>query len=247
MRIVAIIQARLNSTRLHNKILLPLSSKPMLSHCLERASRSKEINQLVVSCPKGEGGVIARAVAPFNVATIFESEANENDLIDRYIETAYAHNASIIVRLCADNPLVEPLEMDRAIRYYLHYPRIFVSNMHQHSKNSVAFLTNTGYPDGIGCEVFSLSRLEWLSNRVQNASLREHPHQYFHEIGQVSSPVCPAEFYRPDLKLDVNTQEEYEYIKDIFDHLYPDNPNFHITDVIRYLDAKNLVKQTASS
>ncbi len=167
-----------------------------------------------------------------------------DDLIGRFYHAAHDNDADIIVRICADNPFIEPAEIDRAVQFYLEKPRIFVSNMHEHQ----AFFNQdirdqecsaiNGYPDGIGCEVFSMSTLTWMHEYIKKPKLREHPHLYFHEQGLVESPKCPGEYSRPDLKLDINIEDDYKFVKDIYDNLYPKNKDFHITDVITYLDAK---------
>jgi spore coat polysaccharide biosynthesis protein SpsF (cytidylyltransferase family) len=63
--------------------------------------------------------------------------------------------------------------------------------------------------------------------------LREHPHRYFEQCGLLQLPTA-------DLRLDVNTQADYEFIQDIYDHLYPTNPHFTTTDILAYLDRKKV-------
>ena len=240
MNVCAIIQARTGSTRLPGKVLLPLAGKSMLQNIVERVKRAKRVDQVIVSVPGGGDGV-----ALSGDWTIHVDFGDENDLIGRYYSAARMYGADLIVRICADNPCVEPGEIDRAVEYWhgvpdtRHLPS-FVSNMHQHKPEFMmeqSYGRLNGYPDGIGCEVFSFSRLKMMNEHFWKKGWREHPHLFFHEQGMVSSPRCPEEFSRPNLKLDVNTKEEYEYIKDIYD--YFGHNNFHITEVIKYLDSKN--------
>src|SRR3990167_593836 len=234
MKVVAIVQARMNSFRLPGKVLLPLAGEPMLWHILTRVRRAKSVDIVITAVPAQDHKALLHVSRP---GLIVKHGGDENDLIGRFYHAARFIDADIIVRICADNPFVEPAEIDRAVSHYMNFPCVFVSNMHQHHKD---LCQANGYPDGIGCEVFSMSRLALMQDTITDKGLLEHPHKVFHEYAKIDSPICPSEFSRPDLKLDVNTKEEYEFVKDIYDHLYPQNHNFHITDVIRYLDEKNL-------
>ena len=240
MKVVAIIQARMGGKRLPGKVMLPLSGKPMLWHIIERVKRAKLVDEVVVAVPKNSHAIKC------NVEIIEMTEGvSDDDLITRYFYTAEELDADIIVRVCADNPCVEPGEIDRATEFYLEGGKIFVSNAHQHSNLCMIHgdygLFENGYPDGIGCEVFSFDTLFWINRFLKGKQEREHLHKYFHDNAITESPVCPKEFARPDLKLDVNTQQDYEYIKNIYDNLYPKNPNFHVTDIIEFLNEENLV------
>lgn len=254
MKIVAIIQARLNSKRLPNKVLADLCGRPMLWHIIERVKRSKWAAEVVVAFADepGNSDLFISYFYPYWCPKI-----DVNDLIGRFYETAKVYDADLIVRICADNPFVDPAEIDRAIEYYMSKPCIFVSNMHQHEKfMKTQGGTRNGYPDGIGCEVFSISRLKWL-DRVTKTSgdfhdektrrkyleWREHPHLYFHEIGEVSSPKCPAEISRPDLRLDMNTQADLDYVRSIYEIVYSKNTRFTTKEVIEAIDAHHLERR----
>ncbi len=240
MRVSGIILSRLNSMRLPRKALLEVCGKPILWHLIERVKRSKSLTSITLAIPHADEELLAIA----NKCGIgcFRYAFSENDVIGRMYQCAESVKADIIVRLNGDNVLVEPAEIDRAVNFYLEKPRIFVSNMHEHIYSAIIdpehSVIDNGYPDGIGCEVFSMSTLTWMHEYIKKPNLREHPHMYFHENQLVDNPRCPQEFARPDLKLDVNTEDDYKFVKDIYDNLYQKNNNFHITDVITYLDAK---------
>lgn len=239
MKVIAIIQARMGSTRLPGKVLLPLAGKSMLQNIIERVKRAKMIEEVVLAVPKSDKNLERwNTFLPF--VAVWSPDCDESDLITRFYRTAKCTGADLIIRICSDNPLVEPGEIDRAIMVWQRLPTLFISNMHTHNKHAYKHWSDRysyGYPDGIGCEVYSWNTLQWMNENLTKPEHREHPHLYFHERGEVESPVCPDEFARPDLKLDVNTKEEYEYIKDIYD--YFGHNEFHITEVIKYLDSKN--------
>jgi len=231
MRVVAIIQARMGSTRLPGKVMMELGGKPLLQNVIERVSRAKLVDAVVVACPTEDWRQFKNFFDSGTFCVGYEGE--ENDLVGRYYYTAKAFQADLIVRVCADNPLVEPGEIDRLIEYYSRHQIMTEGWLCQ---NATPFAN--GYPDGIGAEIYSIKQLEWLNEQNEHPFDREHPHSYFHYTGNVHGPSCPPEFARPDLRLDVNTQEDLDYIRDIYAQ-FPDN-TFHIVDVIKYLNAKDV-------
>jgi spore coat polysaccharide biosynthesis protein SpsF (cytidylyltransferase family) len=145
---------------------------------------------------------------------------DENDLVARYLTVAERCHADIIVRVPCDNPCIEPEYIDFAVERWM--------------KDLSPFITNTTagcggkWVDGIGAEVFSISRLRWLDNATKyhtDPSLREHPHKYF----------C-AHLPEADIRLDVNTEEDYQFIKSIYNHF--GHNRFHISEVLDYLGSE---------
>ena len=232
MKIVAILQARMGSTRLPGKVLLPLAGKPMLQNIIERVQRATTIDVIVVTYPLGDGDVfvpILEACRQRNedgYATKFvhgnQWWDDPNDLVGRYLQAAIMHNADVIVRVPCDNPCVDPEYLDEAVRAYLRDPFIYYSNTTAHVGEIAV--------DGVGAEVFSLSRLKWLDQRVgDRADWREHPHRYFESCGLLSLPSA-------QLRLDVNTQEDYEYIRDLYDQF--GSADFSSQQAVDYLLTK---------
>jgi spore coat polysaccharide biosynthesis protein SpsF len=230
LRVVAIIQARVNSTRLPRKVLLPLCGKPMLQHIIDRVWRATRVDQVLTAVPDKDFDAIFNEM---RVASLYPYLRDENDLVGRYLAAAELSNADIVVRVCADNPCIQPEYIDAAVENYLEVPRIFFSN----TVNRICGDRYIGpVVDGLGCEVLSLSRLKWLDQRTRgNAKWREHPHMFFEEYLQLGSywEIDPER--KPDLRLDVNDLKDYEFIKDIYEHCYPQNPNFGITEILAYL------------
>jgi spore coat polysaccharide biosynthesis protein SpsF len=223
MKIVAILQARLNSTRLPRKVLLPLGGKPMVQQIVERVRRSTLIDSIVLAVPRCDVETIcARSTAW--ACYIEAPDVEEHDLIGRYISVMEGRTASVIVRIPCDNPCIDPVYIDQAVQSYLHGCYPFYTN-------TTALTTDYVAVDGIGCEVVSYNRLQWLDQITKgNPTYREHPHQWFFDHGIVSLP-------KADVRLDVNTQADYEFIKDIYDHV---PPQFTTDDVLAYLATKEV-------
>jgi len=236
-KIVAIIQARMGSTRLPGKSMEDLAGKPLVWRFLERVKRAKKLDEIILATTtKPEDDVLVGVAEDIGVKTF---RGSENDLVDRYYQAAKLHKADFVVRACADDPVIEPGEIDRIIEEHLKGENDFSSNTHNINGNM--------YPDGLGCEVMSFETLEELWRVTEDPSHREHPHTYFYDnpdkytIGTIQ---CPEAFRRPDLVLDVNTPDELAYLRAIFEYWYPKKNDFHITDVIWWYD--NVWKKTAS-
>lgn len=231
-----VLQARMGSTRLPGKSMLDLAGAPLLGRILERVQRCREVAPVVVATTqKPEDDVLAELGEQYGAAVF---RGSETDLVDRYVQVARTLGADAVGRLPADNPVPEPDEIDRIVAYHRSSGNAFSSNL--------AEVLGNGYPDGIGAEVFDVAALEMVWETVDDPSLREHPHRSFYDYDRgiavdpqrfpVGTVECPSELRRPDLVLDVNTREQYDVMRELYEALYPANPEFRITDVIRWFD-----------
>ena len=234
-KVVLIIQARMGSTRLPGKSLMDLAGEPLVGRILERVKRCKAMDEIVLATPDNRrDDSLAKLSEVYGVSSF---RGSENDLIDRYYQAARKYNAHYVCRLPADNPVPEPEEMDRMVATHIKSGLEFSSNLLQ--------VFGNGYPDGIGVEVFNFDTLKTIWEECTDPEKREHVQlSYFDYTSQksmdrrfrVGTVPCPKNFRRPELILDVNTQEEYEFIKQLYEYLYPNIPEFHITDIIRWYD-----------
>jgi spore coat polysaccharide biosynthesis protein SpsF len=236
-RVVLIIQARMGSTRLPGKSMMDLAGAPLVGRILERVKRCTQLDDLVLAIPDTEKDAVLKKLGESNGVKVFAG--SENDLVERYYQAAVWSKADIIGRLPADNATPEPSEIDRIVEHHLALGRPgFSSNL--------SVIGDSDYPDGIGAEMFDFSLLKEARERHHDPRQREHVHLNFYDYS-VAKPVnaqwcpistvkCPPEFRRPDLVLDVNTQEQYEFMHQLYAYLYPKNPGFHITDIIRWYD-----------
>lgn len=244
-RIVLVIQARMGSERLPGKSMLDLAGAPLVGRILERVKRCERLDEIVLAVPDTEENKVLVTLGEHYGVTVFAG--SENDLVDRYYQAAREAKANLVVRLPADNPTPEPREIDRIVEFHLSLGR------RGFSSNLSAF-DDSGYPDGIGAEVFDFSLLEEARLRHTNPRLREHVHLNFFDYTTntpvdpdwcpVSTIKCPETFRRPDLVLDVNTWEQYEFMAALYRYLYPRNPKFHVTDTIRWYDETYLNSET---
>jgi len=227
----------MGSTRLPGKSLMDLAGAPLVGRILERVKRCRLVDEIVLAIPDTHTDRVLRLLGESYGVTVFSG--SENDLVERYYQAAATSNADVVSRLPADNATPEPEEIDRIIEHHLSLGRRgFSSNL--------SVINDSGYPDGIGAEVFDVSLLAEARERCTALPQREHVHLNFFDYKTqkavdvswcpISTVECPVEFRRPDLVLDINTQEQYEFIRQLYEALYPRNPNFHITDIISWYD-----------
>lgn len=234
--VVLIVQARMGSKRLPGKSMFDLAGKPLVGRILERLKRCKAFHKIVLAIPDSEENNILEEVSLKNGIETFRG--SENDLLDRYYKAALKYKADIVARLPADNPTPEPSEIDRMVYYHLSLKTpSFSSNLSP--------FYNSGYPDGIGIEVFDFILLkDALKNN--DPQKREHVHLNFFNyenetpVNKIWCPIntikCPKEFARPELVLDVNTHEQYVFMKNLYEYLYPKDKEFTIKDIIKWHD-----------
>lgn len=232
----------MGSTRLPGKSMLNLAGEPLVGRVLERIKTSQSINEIILAIPDSPENTVLKIVADkLQVKTFLGSE---NDLLDRYYQAAKLANADYVVRIPADNPTPQGSEIDRIINHHTMLPGPgFSSNL--------AEIYGSGYPDGIGAEIFDFSFLEEVWKEELSQRKREHVHLNFfnyqtqeavdQEWCPISTVECPVEFARPDIILDVNTKEQYDYMSKLYADLYPNNPNFGILDIMKWHDKQKII------
>lgn len=221
--IVAILQARMQSTRLPGKILKPLLSQPMLYRQIERITRCHKINQLVVATSDQlEDDAVVDVCTPINVPVY---RGKLHDVLDRYYHAALAFDAQQIVRLTADCPLTDPSLIDSLITFHL-------QGNFAYSSNAI----DRTYPRGLDAEIFSILTLTTAWQEAKLASQREHVTSFIYNNPQ----KFPMGVYKDSqdlskLRWTVDYAEDFELITKIYEDLYPKNPAFTTQDILQLL------------
>jgi spore coat polysaccharide biosynthesis protein SpsF len=207
MRIVAIIQARMGSSRLPGKVLLDLAGEPMLARVVNRVRRAQFLDEVV----------IATTTEPADdpLATLCAARGwpccrgSRDDVLDRYYRAAQEFGADIVVRITSDCPMIEPEVIDRVVRELLdrHPPPDYASNV----------LPRRTYPRGLDVEVFRFETLKLMWQEDDNPAWREHVTQFLHHH--------PERFVIHDVLDDrdlsamrwtVDTPEDLEFVRLIY-------------------------------
>lgn len=202
MKTVALIQARLGSSRLPMKSLLCLRDLPLIDWVVRRTSQATLVDQVVVAIPDTElDSVLAEHLQRRGVVCF---RGDENDVLNRMCRAAQTFGANQVVRICADNPLIWGEAIDELLRYYA---RGEVDYAYNHIP------TNNLWPDGLGAETLSLALLEEINAKATLPAHREHCLSYIWDNADTYSigTFDPADPYlqRPDLKLDIDTRDDY--------------------------------------
>ncbi|GED63645.1 cytidylyltransferase domain-containing protein [Lysinibacillus fusiformis] len=225
MRIVAIIQARMGSTRLPGKILKKVNGRPLLSYQLERLQQSNYINDLVIATTLNEKDDLIVEFCKKN--NILWFRGSEKDVLARYYETAKTFKADAIVRITSDCPIIDVQVVDKTIQY-------FVDNNYEYVSNTV----DRTYPRGLDTEAFTFEALEKAYKEAVMERDREHVTAYFYtnpDVFKISSVRNETDYSK--YRWTVDTEEDFQLIKNIIEKLYNDNPNFTFHDTVKLMEA----------
>lgn len=225
-KIVAIIAARMGSSRLQGKVLLePIRSKPLLELMIERVKKVKEIDVIVVATTnRPKDYAIVELCKKLNVEVF---RGDEEDVLNRFYLAASKYNANIIVRLTGDCPLIDPEIISSVIKTFKMDDYDLVSNVVERT-----------FPRGMDTEVMSFDFLSRLNQVVLEKSYREHVtyYAYINPDGfKIKNTIADKSVNRPDLRLTVDTSEDYKVVSAIFQKLYK-GEIFGLDKIIEYLD-----------
>lgn len=228
MKIVAIVQARMGSTRLPGKVLKEVGNKPLLLYQLERIKRSKLIDQIIVATTNKKEDDLIELFCKDNGYSVYRG--SELDVLNRYVAAAKYFEADTIVRLTADCPFIDPAVIDLVIQRFLE---------HKQDK-SLLYVSNTlerTYPRGLDVEVFSYDVLIEADRHARSFSEREHVTKYIvnhPEQFELVNVRQNKDFSHE--RWTVDTKEDFDMVKKILESLYPQNPNFTMADVVKLLN-----------
>ncbi len=166
LKVVAIIQARMGSTRFPGKSAAIILDKPLLAHVITRVKASKTIDTVVVATTRSPEDEVIRKIAKVYFTEVYSGSSQ--DVLDRFYQAAKRVKADIIVRITADDPFKDPDILDYLTRFLLEHPEFdYVSNT-----------LKPTYPEGLDIEVFRYSALEKAWKNARLPSEREHVTSY---------------------------------------------------------------------
>lgn len=222
MKTIAIIQARMSSTRLPGKVLMNLCGKPLLELLLERLSRASSLDSILVATSDSPADdVLAERMEVVGQPVV---RGSEQDVLGRFFLALQQEDSpapeDIIFRFTADNPLIDPALVDDATR-------MFRAQRPDYLKYGL------GLPLGMGLELCTREALEDAHRNARTPEAREHvtAHLYQHpETYRCLTHRMPED--HSDLRWTVDTPEDYRLVGEIYQALYPKNPAFSYTDIL---------------
>jgi spore coat polysaccharide biosynthesis protein SpsF len=201
-RVLAIVQARMGASRLPNKMMLHLHGYPVVEWIFRRVARARLLDGCVFAIPDTPQDDVLHHYLERIGAVVFRG--SETDVVGRFYQAALLHGAMHIVRVCADNPLICPEEIDNLITFYGNKGCDYAYNH---------IPRNNTYPDGLGAEMVSFPLLEMIQREASAPGHREHVFNYLWDNSGrfVMATFDPpdAAIAHPELKLDLDTYDDY--------------------------------------
>lgn len=227
-----IVQARMGSTRLPNKILYnAINDISFLKYFYNRVRKSKKINRIIIATTINRKDDIIEDICIKNNWNYFRG--NELDVLDRYYKTAIQFNCKNIVRITSDCPLIDFNIIDKMIKKF--------NSLKDASCLKMLYYGKHGFPDGINPEIFTFNSLKEAWNNTQKLSDREHVSFYIHknmktETFKIKIPKN-IKVNLNKLHLSLDTKQDLINLRKIIKYFYENNNiNFNYLDVLNYLN-----------
>jgi glutamate-1-semialdehyde aminotransferase/spore coat polysaccharide biosynthesis protein SpsF (cytidylyltransferase family) len=231
--VLAIVQARMSSTRLPGKVLADVRGRPMLWRVVSRLRRARLLDRVLVATSENPAdSAIARFCEQEDVLCF---RGSETDVLDRYYQAARAQCADVVVRITSDCPLIDPIVVDRVVRRFLEGRFDYVSNAIRYT-----------YPDGLDTEVFSFTALEQAWREATKRSEREHVTPYLRSAKFRVANVDNDCLLPRSLRWTVDEPADLEFVRKVYDG-FPGNDHFGMKEVLNFLSHESGVQELNAS
>jgi len=219
MKVLALVQARMGSTRFPGKVMSSIHGVPMIELLLGRLALAKRIDTIIVATSKNpKNRSLIKHIRSLGIGVF---EGSENDVLERYYKAAKLYRPDAVVRITGDCPLVDPQLVDSLIASF--------------TSQEVDYLTNTNppsYPDGLDIEVFTFSALEKAVREATTPSHREHVTPYIYESGLFKIANIASQNDFSSERWTVDEPDDLKVVEAIFKHFYP-RIDFSWTEVLK--------------
>ena len=224
MKIVAVIEARMTSTRLPGKVLMPINEMNSIQHITKRLKTIKNINTICLATTVNESDNVLIDLAKSLKIEVYRG--SETDVLTRVLDAAALFSADIIVQITGDCPFVDPTLVDQFLQ-------IFLSNKLDYISNNII----QSYPDGFDIQIFNAEALKRSSLEAHSVAEREHVTMHIRKnpkIFKTLSVIAPKPYRYPNLSVTLDTIEDLEVLRKIASYFgNAGMPNFmEITDFL---------------
>ena len=206
MKITAIIQARMGSTRLPGKVLMDLGGETVLCRVVRRLRRASMIQEVVVATT--ESAIDEPVIEACRQLGVAYFRGSEQDVLDRYFRAAQQFGSNAVVRITSDCPLIDPELVDRVVDSFVEHHADFACNVLPRK-----------YPSGLDTEVFTAEALKKAWQLSDQPHQREHVTSLFYERPDIfrHAPVCGKQDYSC-YRWTLDTSEDLRLIRAIYSH-----------------------------
>ena len=218
-KITAIVQARIGSSRLRGKVLKKIKGKESILILLERLSRSRSIEKIIVAIPKSKEDKKLKKILERNGYLVFEGSSN--NVLNRYYKCAKKFSSQHILRITGDCPLVDPALVDK------------IADLYQ--KNSLDYISNIEkrtFPDGMDIEIFSFKILKKANNELKSDYDKEHVTKYFLRTDKIKKLNYSQKVDYSNIRITLDTIFDYKLINKIFCNFK--TFNFSLSEIIKF-------------
>lgn len=209
MNIVAIIQARTNSSRLPEKVLKKINGKTILEIILDRLSRSKLIKKTIIATTTNTSDDKISELAKKNNISCFRG--SEHNVLERYYMASKAENADIVVRITGDCPILDPLLVDKVIESLINEDADYSCNVNPPT-----------YPDGLDVEAIKFKAIETAYYATKASFDIEHVTPFIRNSSQFKTVNVASDHNYSNSRWTLDEQQDLEVIENIFHHFHPD-------------------------
>ena len=226
-RVVTVVQARVGSTRLPGKVLLPLGGQTVLERLLERVQRARQTGLVVLATTTDPRDDRFEDLARHTGVLCFRG--HPTDLLDRHYQAAARLGAGHLVKIPSDCPLIDPAVIDQVLETYFEAGCFdYASNLHPAT-----------FPDGNDVEVATFAALETAWREARAPADREHTTPFLWQRPdrfRIGNVCCTAGDFAASHRVVLDYREDYDVICAVFDGLRGLDPHFGVLDVVRFLD-----------
>lgn len=233
---IAVVQARTSSTRLPGKVLLSLAGEPMILRQLERIRRAEHLDEVVIATSRDPSDDQLTTMLQESGYSVIRGSLT--DVLDRFCHVIDERKPEVVVRITADCPLISPRVIDE-----------IVEEFHSSNNDYVSNTMDPTYPDGLDVEVVLASILTELCASSTDAAEREHVTLgvYRHpERFSIRNYGDPEGWDNSNLRWTVDNADDFAFVAQVFDYLWPLNPNFDYEDVLALLKEHPELSRTAA-
>lgn len=225
MKFDAIIEARMNSSRLPGKILTKINNKPSIEILINRLSRTPSLNNIYIATTINKSD--DRFIKFLEKKNIKYFRGSEENVLERVIKTAQKFKIKNIVSITGDCPLIDPNLVEQCIQVYK-----------SHSVDIVSNAIIRSFPDGMDTQIFSTKILKDSFKRSFHKKHFEHTTLYIRNNSKRYSSInihAPYNYFWPNLGLTLDEADDLKFIKFVYNRLVKKNKNFTCLDIIEYL------------
>lgn len=226
-----VVQARMSSSRLPGKVMMPVLGKTLLYRMIERLKMISHKAKIVIATSEERSDDIIEQEAVLAKVPCFRGSLN--NLLDRHYQAAKLYNADIVLKIPSDCPLIDSRVVDQVLDFYFDHEGEydFVSNLHPAT-----------FPDGNDVEIMTMACIEKAWKEADKPMELEHTTPYIWEnpdkfrIANVSWKTGLD--YSMSHRFTIDYEADYQFICRVFEELYPEKPDFSCEDIIELLERK---------